>query len=240
MLLEVKDLTVNYGAVKAIEDASIDINEGEIVALIGPNGAGKSTVLKAISGLLDQYNGNISRGEVLLEGKSIRGIATHDLITHRIALVPEGRQLFPSMTVKENLEMGAFACKDKASISEDIENALSLFTHLKDRLKQKAGTLSTGEQQMLALARALMMKPKLLLADEPSLGLSPNYVELIFDKISEINKSGVSILLVEQNAAKALEVSHRAYVFDVGKIGFSDKKENLLNNSRIQDTFLGG
>ena len=240
MLLEVKNLTVRYGPVVALKDVSFGVSEGEIIALIGPNGAGKSTALKAISGMLQAVDGVIDKGEILFKGRSIKGFRTDQLVTEGLSLVPEGRRVFPTMTVLENLEMGAFTRNDKAAVKSDVENVLAFFPPLKERLYQKAGTLSTGEQQMLAIGRALMLKPKLLLADEPSLGLSPNYVELIFDKFTEINKNGTSILLVEQNAVEALNIAHRAYVFRIGEIVLQDKAKSLLHNEEIKKTFLGG
>jgi branched-chain amino acid transport system ATP-binding protein len=240
LLLEVKNLTVRYGTVVALKDVSFEVNEGEIVALIGPNGAGKSTALKAISGMLQAVDGIIDKGEILFEGRSIKGLRTDQLVAEGLSLVPEGRRVFPTMTVLENLEMGAFARVDKAMIKDDIAKVLVFFPPLKERLHQKAGTLSTGEQQMLAIGRALMLKPKLLLADEPSLGLSPNYVELIFDKFTEINKNGTSILLVEQNAMEALRTAHRAYVFSIGAILLSGLCPNLLADETVRRTYLGG
>lgn len=240
MLLEVKDLTVYYGAVKALEDVSFEVEEGEIVAMIGPNGAGKSTALKAVSGVLGATGGHVEAGEILFEEKSIKGYRTDELVRKGLSLVPEGRRVFPTMTVWENLEMGAFTRSDKVSTREDIDRVLALFPQLKARAKQKAGTLSSGEQQMLAMGRALMLKPKLLLADEPSLGLSPNYVDLIFDKLTEINKNGTSILLVEQNAAVALEAAHRGYVFSIGKIVLENTCSTLVRNEEVKRAFLGG
>ena len=240
MLLEVKNLTARYGAVVALKNVSFDVGEGEIVAMIGPNGAGKSTALKAVSGVLTATDGSIDAGEILFEGNKIKGLRTDELVGRGISLVPEGRRVFPTMTVLENLQMGAYKRNDKAAISRDIDMVLALFTELEKRVRQRAGTLSTGEQQMLAMARALMLKPKLLLADEPSLGLSPNYVELIFDKLVEINKNGTSILLVEQNASEALEIAHRAYVFSIGEIVLKDTGKNLLRDEKVKKAFLGG
>ncbi len=240
MLLEVSNLTVYYGAVKAIEDVSFHVNGGEIVAMIGPNGAGKSTSLKAVSGLLDSTGGQIKNGSMLFEERSIGGLRTDQLVEKGIALMPEGRRVFPTMTVFENLEMGAYTRSDKKSIQDDIQTVFDLFPRLKERARQKAGTLSSGEQQMLALGRALMLKPKLLLADEPSLGLSPNFVDLIFDKLVEINKAGTSILLVEQNARMAMEVAHRAYVFEIGRIGLEGTADSLSENKDVRKAFLGG
>jgi len=240
LLLEVKNLTARYGAVVALKNVSFEVGEGEIVAMIGPNGAGKSTALKAVSGVLTATDGSIDSGEILFEGNKIKGLRTDELVGRGITLVPEGRRVFPTMTVLENLQMGAYKRNDKAAISKDIDMVLALFTELEKRVRQRAGTLSTGEQQMLAMARALMLKPKLLLADEPSLGLSPNYVELIFDKLVEINKNGTSILLVEQNASEALEIAHRAYVFSIGEIVLKDTGKNLLRDEKVKKAFLGG
>lgn len=240
MLLEVKNLTVRYGTVVALKEVSFTVNEGEIVAMIGPNGAGKSTALKAVAGLLKAADGTIGSGEILFNDKNIKSLRTDQLVAEGISLVPEGRRVFPTMTVLENIQMGAFQRRDKASINKDIDIVFSLFPQLKERIKQKAGTLSTGEQQMLAIGRSLMLKPKLLLADEPSLGLSPNFAELIFDKLVEINKNGTSVLLVEQNAVEALRIAHRAYVFSIGEIVMQDTSQNLLNNIEVKKAFLGG
>jgi branched-chain amino acid transport system ATP-binding protein len=239
LLLEVKNLNVRYGPVVALSDASFGVNNGEVVAMIGPNGAGKSTALKAVSGMLKAVDGVIDEGEIFFEGRSIKGFRTDQLVANGLSLVPEGRRVFPTMTVLENLQMGAFTRTEKSKINNDINLVLGLFPQLKERAKQKAGMLSTGEQQMLAIGRALMLKPKLLLADEPSLGLSPNYVELIFDRLVEISKKGTSILLVEQNAVEALRVSNRAYVFDIGRIVMHDSSKNLVSNEEVQRTFLG-
>lgn len=239
MLLEVKNLTARYGAVVALKNISFNVEEGEIVAMIGPNGAGKSTALNSVSGVLKAKDGSIESGEILFEDKSIKDLRTDELVAKGISLVPEGRRIFPSMTVLENLQMGAYIRKDKTAIAQDIDMVLELFSKLKERIKQKAGTLSTGEQQMLAMGRSLMLKPKLLLADEPSLGLSPNYLELIFDKLVEINNNGTSILLVEQNASEALEIAHRGYVFSIGEIVLKDTGKNLLRNEEVKKAFLG-
>ncbi len=239
MLLEVKNLTARYGAVVALKNVSFEVGEGEIVAMIGPNGAGKSTALKAVSGVLTATDGSIDSGEILFEGNKIKGLRTDELVGRGISLVPEGRRVFPTMTVLENLQMGAYKRNDKAAIRKDIDMVLALFTELEKRVRQRAGTLSTGEQQMLAMGRALMLRPKLLLADEPSLGLSPNYVELIFDKLIEVHKNGTSILLVEQNASEALEIAHRAYVFSIGEIVLKDTGKNLLRNEEVKKAFLG-
>ena len=235
MLLEVKNLTVYYDAVLALENISLTVSEGEIVAMIGPNGAGKSTALKAICGLLEPRS-----GEVLFQGENINSNQPYQLVKKGLCLVPEGRRVFSSMTVLENLEMGAFIRNDKEAVQDDMDKIFSLFSVLKKRQKQKAGTLSSGEQQMLAIGRALMLKPKLLLLDEPSLGLSPNYVDMVFERIKEINSDGTAILIVEQNARMALEYADRGYVFEIGKIAFKDKAKNLLENDEVRKSFLGG
>ena len=237
MLLEVKNLTVFYGTVEALNKVSLHVSEGEIVAMIGPNGAGKTTALRAICGLirLDAP----SSGEIIFNGENIENLRTDILVKKGMSLVPEGRRVFPSMTVLENLEMGAYIRSDKKAIRESIERVFELFPVLKERRKQRAGTLSSGEQQMLAMGRALMLKPKLLLLDEPSLGLSPNYVETVFNKIKEINKNSTSILLVEQNARMALKYSDRAYVFEIGEIFLEGESSSLLENKDIKNLFLG-
>lgn len=241
-LLEVKSLTVCYGMVRALEDVSFKVTGGEIVAMIGPNGAGKSTALKAVSGVLEATGGRIEGGEILFRGENIKGLRTDQLVRKRVSLVPEGRRVFPTMTVFENLEMGAYTVDSHQGpvVRERTEKVFELFPVLKERRRQRAGTLSSGEQQMLALGRALMLKPKLLLADEPSLGLSPNYVDLIFEKLVEINQDGTSILLVEQNASMALEIAHRAYVFRIGEIVMENSGRNLLENDEVKKAFLGG
>jgi branched-chain amino acid transport system ATP-binding protein len=232
-VLKVKNITVYYGSVLALDNVSINVNEGEIVALIGPNGAGKSTALNAICGLLTPQS-----GDILFYGERINGKKPYELVRKGICLVPQGRRIFYSMTVLENLEMGAYTLVN-LEIKERMEKVFEIFPVLKERQKQKAGTLSSGEQQMLAIGRALMLKPKLLLLDEPSLGLSPNYVEIVFEKIKEINKDGTTILIVEQNARMALEYADRGYVFEIGKIAFEDKAKNLIENKEIKKLFLG-
>lgn len=233
-LLEAKNISVYYGSVKALEDVSFTVNADEIVAMIGPNGAGKSTALKAVFGMVD-----IRTGDILFNENSIKSLRPDEHVSEGISLVPEGRRLFPSMTVIENLEIGAFQRRDVNTKSE-IENVLNLFPALKDKRKQKVGVLSTGEQQLVALGRALMQNPKLLLADEPSLGLSPSYVDTIFEKLVEINKTGTSVLLVEQNARMALEIAHRGYVFKIGKIFKEDTGGKLLESEEVRRAFLGG
>lgn len=239
MLLEVKSLCVNYGSLRALENVSLSVAEGEIVAMIGPNGAGKSTSLKAVSGILKATGGEIKSGDILFMGGIIKNTPPYELVKKGISLVPEDRRVFPTMTVQENLEMGAFLISRREKIEEAMESVFELFPVLQERKKQRAGTLSVGEQQMLAMGRALMIRPKLLLLDEPSLGLSPNYVEAVFNKIKAINSNGTTVLLVEQNARMALEYSHRAYVFDVGKIAFEDYSKKLMNNERVIKSFLG-
>lgn len=234
LLLDAKNISVFYGAVKAIANVSFNVNSGEIVAMIGPNGAGKSTALKAVFGMVA-----IGSGEILFNGESIKDLRPDEHVSRGISLVPEGRRLFPSMTVIENLEMGAFL-REGNNGKADIESMLELFPALKNKTRQKAGVLSTGEQQMLAMGRALMQKPKLLLADEPSLGLSPSYVDTIFEKLIEINKTGTSVLLVEQNARMAIEIAHRGYVFKIGNIFMEDTGKNLLASEEIKRAFLGG
>lgn len=233
--LEAKNISVNYGHVRALEDVTFSVNSGEIVAMIGPNGAGKSTALKAVFGMVDLKAG----GDIFFNGESIRGLRPDEHVIKGISLIPEGRRLFQSMTVIENIEMGAFS-EIRKNIKTEVENILEIFPLLKDKRSLKAGVLSTGEQQVLAMGRALIQKPKLLLADEPSLGLSPMYVDLIFEKLIEINKLGMSILLVEQNARMALEIAHRGYVFKNGRIFLEDTGNNLLNNDQIEKLFLGG
>lgn len=233
LFLEAKGISVFYNSVRAIEDVSFRVDSGEIVAMIGPNGAGKSTALKAVFGLAKLQAGNI-----LFQGESIKGLRPDELVSKGISLVPDGRRLFPSMSVLENLEMGAFLRNDK-NIKDDREKILGLFPVLRQRIKQKAGTLSTGEQQMLAFGRALMQRPKLLLADEPSVGLSPGYVDTIFEKIVEINRSGTSILLVEQNARMALEIAHRGYVFKIGSIFLEGAGKELLEKEYVKKVLWG-
>lgn len=235
MLLETRDLTVCYDSILALNDVSLSVDEGEIVAIIGPNGAGKSTALKAICGLLKPKS-----GKILFRGEDINGRQPYQLVEKKLCLVPEGRRVFASMTVLENLEMGAFTINNKEEVRDDINKVYGLFPVLKERRKQKAGTLSSGEQQMLAIGRALMLKPELLLLDEPSLGLSPNYVDIVFEKIKEINRNGTAILIVEQNARMALEHADRGYVFEIGKIAFEDKAKNLLEDDEVRKSFLGG
>lgn len=233
-LLSVKDLQVHYGAIHAIKGISFEVNQGEVISLIGANGAGKSTTLRAISRLLP-YTGSIT-----FEEKDLSLLKPHEVVLQGLSQSPEGRGVFSNMTVLENLEMGAYTRHDKKEIHEDLENAFVLFPRLKERIKQVAGTLSGGEQQMLAIARALMSRPKVLLLDEPSLGLAPLIVAQIFEIIQNLNKQGKTILLVEQNAHMALKIAHRAYVIETGKITMSGKGQDLLHNEDVRKAYLGG
>ena len=237
-LLNVKNLTVHYGTVLALDSVSFHIDEGEIVAVIGPNGAGKSTALKAICGLI-QLRGSNS-GKIIFEGQEIKELQPYQLVKKGICLVPEGRRVFSTMSVLENLQMGAFTLNDKSKTNESLERVFNFFPRLKEKRNQRAGTLSSGEQQMLAIGRALMLEPKLLLIDEASVGLSPNYVQLVFEKLKEINKNGTAILLVEQNARMALQHSDRGYVFDLGKITMEGRSKGLFENKKVRNSFLGG
>ena len=240
-LLKIQDIIVYYGAVQALKNISLDVYKGEIVAMIGPNGAGKSTTLKAIYGLLKATGGEITSGDILFVGESIKNMQPHNLVKKGISLVPEGRRVFPSMSVLENLEMGFYTqfSVAKSQFSERLSKVLELFPILKERRQQKAGTLSSGEQQMLAIGRSLMLKPVLLLLDEPSLGLSPNFAEVVFEKIKEISEDGTSILLVEQNAKTALEYVDRGYIFRIGEIVLADTGKSLLENDAVRRSFLG-
>ncbi|MCS7033510.1 MAG: ABC transporter ATP-binding protein [Phycisphaerae bacterium] len=235
MLLKVSDITVSYGAVKALHGLSLEVNEGEIVTLIGCNGAGKSTTLRAISGMIAPRNGSIA-----FLGEDITGAPPHLLVQQGLSHVPEGRGIFSNLTVAENLDLGAYARKDRQNVAADRERALTLFPRVRERLKQIAGTLSGGEQQMLAIARALLARPRLLLLDEPSLGLAPQLVQLIFSIIREINNQGTTILLVEQNAHMALAVAHRAYVIQTGQILKSGRAKDLLEDPDVKRAYLGG
>lgn len=235
MLLEVNNLNVYYGAIHALQGISFDINEGEIVTLIGSNGAGKSTTLNTVSGLLQPRVGTVS-----FRGKNITLTQAQDIVKLGISQSPEGRKIIATLTVLENLEMGAYTRSDPAEINASLERVFKSFPRLKERQKQLGGTLSGGEQQMLAMGRALMSKPTLLLLDEPSMGLSPILVEEIFNIILEINKQGTSILLVEQNAQMALSVSHRGYVLETGRIVLQGKSDDLLHNPQVMEAYLGG
>ncbi len=235
MRLEIKDLHVHYGKIEAIKGISVTVNQGEIVTLIGANGAGKTTTLKTISGLRP-----VSSGAIIFDGQDISKVPAHQRVHLGISQAPEGRGVFPGMTVLENLEMGKYHLKmKKAEIEQDLENVYHLFPRLKERASQTGGTLSGGEQQMLAIGRALMARPKVLLLDEPSMGLAPQMIANIFRIITEINKQGVTILLVEQNAQQALNRAHRAYVLETGSITKEANAKDLLNDPHVKSAYLG-
>lgn len=234
-MLKIDDINVYYGNIHALKGVSLEVNEGEIVTLIGANGAGKSTLLKTISGLLKPKT-----GDLLFQGQSISGKAAQAIVKQGLSHVPEGRRVFANMSVEENLELGAYLRKDKQGIREDFEKVYQLFPRLLERRKQLSGTLSGGEQQMLAMGRALMARPKLLLLDEPSMGLAPLLVKTIFRIIEEINQTGTTILLVEQNANMALSIADRAYVIETGKIVISGSSEELNQSDQIRMAYLGG
>ncbi|MDQ1742663.1 MAG: branched-chain amino acid transport system ATP-binding protein [Pseudonocardiales bacterium] len=231
-LLQVQDIEVRYGAIRALKGVSFEVYEGEVVALLGANGAGKTTTQKTVSGMLQP-----AIGQILFDGERIDGIPAHKLISMGICHVPEGRRVFPRMTVHENLEMGAF--RFKRPDAQLLEHVLELFPRLRERIKQHAGTLSGGEQQMLAIGRALMGKPRLLLLDEPSMGLAPLIVKQIFDIVREINSSGVTVLIVEQNAAQALALANRGYVLETGEIVLTGTGRELLADDRVRAAYLG-
>jgi branched-chain amino acid transport system ATP-binding protein len=234
-LLEVDKIECSYGRIRALEGVSLSVEEGEIVTLIGANGAGKTTTLRAISGLARP-----ARGSIRFEGQDLLKLSPDQIVRRGIGHSPEGRRVFSRMTVRENLELGAFIRKSPAEIKEDMERVLTIFPRLQERLAQKAGTLSGGEQQMLAMARALMSRPRLLMLDEPSLGLSPILVQTIFGVIREINGRGTTILLIEQNARQALAIASRGYVLEVGKIAFKDSAANLMASAAVRAAYLGG
>lgn len=234
-MLKIENLVVNYGAIKAIKGINVEVKKGEIVTLIGANGAGKSTILRAISSILKPAS-----GKILLEGKDIAGMPPHKIVEHGVSQAPEGRMIFSNLTVQENLDMGAYTRKDKDNIKYDLELIFKLFPRLKERLKQPGGTLSGGEQQMLAISRALMSKPKLLLLDEPSLGIAPILVKQIFEKIKTLkDATGLTILLVEQNANLALSISNYAYVLETGDIKLEGEAKELASNPEVRKAYLG-
>lgn len=233
-LLEVKDLEVSYGAINALKKISFSVNEGEIIALIGANGAGKTTTLQTISGILP-----LKSGKIIFDGKDITKTAAHKLVSMGIAQVPEGRRVFQDLTVYQNIKLGAYTINDKNIKKETFENVYKRFPRLEERKNQLAGTLSGGEQQMLAMARALMAKPKIMLLDEPSMGLSPLLVSEIFDIVKTINEEGTTVLLVEQNAKKALSIANRGYVLETGNITLEGKAIDLLNDVNVQKAYLG-
>ncbi len=235
-MLELRNLVVNYGVITALQDISLTVKEGSIVTLIGANGAGKTTTLRAISGLLKPRS-----GEILYQGRNIAGVPAHQLVKLGISHVPEGRMVFANLTIAENLMMGAYLQRDKAIIEKERNYVFDVFPRLKEREKQIAGTLSGGEQQMLAIGRALMSRPRFLMLDEPSLGLAPLLVKTIFEKIVEINQQhGITILLVEQNANLALEISHFGYVLETGRISLKDESAALRVNPQVRSAYLGG
>ena len=234
-MLEVKNLSVHYGMIQAVRNVDFKVNEGEIVSLIGANGAGKSTILKTLSGLIHP-----SEGEIVYLGENIASTSAKKIVEKGLVQVPEGRHVFPGLTVKENLELGAFLRKDKEKIQKDMEAVFERFPILKERKDQDAQTLSGGEQQMLAMGRALMSRPKLLLLDEPSMGLAPIFIREIFKIIQEIQKTGTTVLLIEQNAKMALSISNRAYVLETGSVVLSGTGQELLESDEIQKAYLGG
>lgn len=233
-MLEVKDLQVYYGVIQALKGISFEVNQGEVIALIGANGAGKTTTLQTLTGIIPSKAGSIT-----FEGKDITKIPAHKIVEMGMAHVPEGRRVFADMTVYENLLMGAYTRKDKNEIAQSLTNVYKRFPRLEERKNQRAGTLSGGEQQMLAMGRALMSKPRIILMDEPSMGLSPIFVNEIFDIIKEVSEGGTTVLLVEQNAKKALSIADRAYVLETGNITLSGKAEDLLNDESVQKAYLG-
>jgi branched-chain amino acid transport system ATP-binding protein len=234
VLLKVSDVKVGYGGIQAVKGVSLDVREGELVSLIGSNGAGKTTTMKAITGLLPLGGGHIE-----LAGKTIDGQGPWDLVQQGLAMVPEGRGVFTRMTIVENLQMGAYIRDDNAAIAEDIERVFTTFPRLKERRDQLAGTMSGGEQQMLAMGRALMSRPKVLLLDEPSMGLSPIMVDKIFEVIQEVSGQGVTILLVEQNASRALQIADRGYVMESGLITLSGDAHEMLHDPKVREAYLG-
>jgi branched-chain amino acid transport system ATP-binding protein len=234
-ILSLSNVSVYYGAIKALEDVSFDLNKGEILSIIGSNGAGKTTTLRAISGLK-----KVSKGSITFKNEKISSLPAHEIVRRRLVQSPEGRGIFLNLSIEENLDLGAWSSPDQKAYVEDLENAFTLFPRLKERRKQNAGTLSGGEQQMLAIARALMARPEVLLLDEPSLGLAPQIIQKIFEIIVQINKQGKTILLVEQNAVQALEISHRGIVLETGRVSFVDEAKNLLKSDKIREAYLGG
>ena len=234
VLLRVEDIHTFYGSIEALKGISLEVKQGEIVTLIGSNGAGKSTTLRSISGIVPPKTGHIA-----FQGVEITGLPGHEVAALGIAQSPEGRRIFPRMTVRENLEMGAFTRRDSAGVREDIERVYSLFPRLQERERQKGGTMSGGEQQMLSIGRALMAEPRLLLLDEPSMGLAPVLVERIYETIAEINQQGTTILLVEQNANYALDLSKRGYVLETGTVAVADESAKLRENPEVQKAYLG-
>ena len=234
MMLKIENLNCYYDHIHAIKNLSLTVNEGEIVSLIGSNGAGKTTTLSAITGLINQKD-----GKIIFNGTEVINKPAYEIVKLGISLSPEGREVFPALTVEENLKLGAYTRVDKSEIQESFGYVYKLFPRLRERMKQQAGTLSGGEQQMLAIARALMTRPKLLLLDEPFLGLAPNIVLEVFELIKEINKQGMTVLLIEQNANMALKISNRAYVLENGKVTLEDEAIKLLNDPKVKEAYLG-
>ena len=235
MLLKVENLTVNYGAIRALKNISFEVEKGEIITLIGSNGAGKTTTLHSISNIIKKADGKITFND-----EDIASLAADKIVTRRLIQVPEGRRIFQNLSVKENLELGAFLRNDKKGIQSDMERVFEYFPRMKERIKQNAGTLSGGELQMLAMGRALMAQPELLLLDEPSMGLAPIFVDEIFNIIQKINKDGTTILLVEQNAFKALSIANRGYILETGEITKSGPAQDLISDPAIKQAYLGG
>src|SRR3984885_3672422 len=233
-LLDVSEIRTHYGSIEALKGVSLTVQEGEVVTLIGSNGAGKSTTLRSISGLTPA-----SSGKITIDGEDITRVQAHHIVSYGIALAPEGRHCFPRMTVRENLDLGAYRRSKDTGVAADLERVFELFPRLKEREKQKAGTMSGGEQQMLAMGRALMANPKVLLLDEPSMGLAPNLVQRIYETIAEINRGGMTILLVEQNANYALDVSRRGYVLETGRVVLEGESDMLRTDPEVQRAYLG-
>jgi branched-chain amino acid transport system ATP-binding protein len=232
-LLEVEEIHAHYGSIEALKGVSLTVEEGEVVTLIGSNGAGKSTTLRAIAGLTPA-----SAGRVMMDGKEITRVPAHQIVSHGIALVPEGRHCFPRMSVRENLDLGAYR-RSGSSVVEDLERVYDLFPRLLERERQKAGTMSGGEQQMLAIGRAMMARPRLLMLDEPSMGIAPILVQRIYETIAEINRGGMTILLVEQNANYALDIARRGYVLETGRVALANNSEQLRGDPEVQKAYLG-
>lgn len=234
-MLETKNLNVFYGAINALNDVSITVQPGEIVAIIGSNGAGKSTLLRTISGLIRPRSGSVS-----YNGEELTTLQPHEIVKRGLSHAPEGRRIFTNMTVEENLQLGAYLRKDKAEVAADMEMVLSRFPRLKERFKQNSGTMSGGEQQMLAIGRALMSRPEILLLDEPSLGLAPFLITEIFNIVKDLNADGKTVLIVEQNANRALEIAHRAYVLETGELVLQGTGQDLLHDPKVKEAYLGG
>ncbi len=234
-ILEVKDLVVNYGAIRALKGVSFEVKQGEIISLIGSNGAGKTTTLHSVSNLIKKQSGS-----VIFDGEDITNLPAEQIVNRRLIHVPEGRRVFANLSVKDNLMLGAYTRKDKAGIKSDLEHVFELFPRMKERIHQAAGTLSGGEQQMLAMGRGIMANPKILLLDEPSMGLAPILVDEIFDIVKEINKEGTTILLVEQNAFKAMSIADRVYILETGEVSLSGPSAEMISNPAVKAAYLGG